>query len=161
MTTCLDPHQRLVGTDLLHSQGDASVTDLDALTDFEVLEQGRVVDVQDRRAAPGVAHAHAERSPHPQVDATVRKLPEAHLRPWQVGQDRNGASDPLGRLTNPRQSIDVLLERSVAEVEAHHVETGIDQIAQLCDVVAGGPDGRHDLRSACHLCLSVPRWSCC
>ena len=84
-----------------------------------------------------------------QLDRALGEGAEAQLWPLQIGQDADRApgiaSRPAGSSSNAGA---VIVLRAMAEIEAEHVDAGIEQRADALVGRAGGPEGRDDLCAA-------------
>ena len=74
-----------------------------------------------------------------QLDAAVGEAAGADLRAREVGEHADRAADLGGDLAHHRQPVEVVVERAVAEVEAHDVDAGAEQRLEPGRVVAAGP----------------------
>ncbi len=73
---------------------------------------------------------------------------EPDFRALKVGEDADAAAGLVGGLAHPVVALLVLGVLAVAEVEAGHVHSGVDQAFDLVVGVGGGPKGTDDLCSA-------------
>jgi hypothetical protein len=143
-----------------HPHRDRAIAELDPGTDGQVLEQRRVrhhdAMIVTRSVTAGELHELASR----EVDAAVGERTCPDLRAGQVGEDRDLAATFGGHRSDPFEDGEVPVEIAVAEVQAHHVGAGVDQPTDHLGGVARRSDGRHDLRSPGHICLSISQWNC-
>src|SRR5690606_32758314 len=73
---------------------------------------------------------------------------EADFRALKVGEEADTAAGLVGGLPDPSVALLVLGVTTVAEVEAGHVHTGVDQGFDLVVRVGGRTQGADDFRSA-------------
>lgn len=73
---------------------------------------------------------------------------EADLRALKVGEDADAAAGLVGGFAYVSVPLLVFGVGAVAEVEAGHVHSGLDQCLDLVVCFGGGPKGTNDFRSA-------------
>ena len=95
-----------------------------------------------------------------EFDASVGEVTGTHLGARQVREYSDRPTGPVGGRPDVRDTVDVVGELAVAEIEPHHVDTGLDQLDERRAVMAGGTDRGHDLRSPRHGAYPRSPWSC-
>ena len=160
LATVLQLSDDRVGTDLDDPHRDGTVAELHPTAHDEILDQrrighGDVVDVAGARSGSERDELTGD-EPH----ASVRERP----RRGSSGRAGRPARRPVAHVrAQPRghdaSRFEMVDERPVAQVEPDHVDAGIDQLAERLGRVARRPDGRHDLRSSGHFCLSIVQWN--
>ena len=103
--------------------------------------EGRITDVRARCVAGSlVRRPQHEAVAGGQLDDRLNEAAEADLRPWQVGEHRDGR---IG-LANTADCDRVVFIGPVREVDARHVHAGRKELGDAVD--GGGADGGHELR---------------
>ena len=144
-----------VGRHVHDAHADRAVAEDQPVADLEVVEQGRVVDVHRAGVAVAVAGPYGQVGAGDEGDATLREPAGTDLRTGEVGEHADRAPDALGGGPHHREPGQVLVERAVAEVEAHDVDAGAQQPLERFGLVGRRPDGGDDLRSAGHAALLI------
>src|SRR2546427_2756483 len=98
-----------------------------------------------RRIAWRVGEIEAKGSIGHQPHGASGEAADAQLRSLQVGQHANRPGPLALHLANEFESLLVLSVRTVAEVQAKHVDTRIEQGADHIHARARRPQGRDDL----------------
>ena len=84
---------------------------------------------------------------------SVVELAGADLGSGKVGEHADRPTGTSRGGTHPRQTVEVILDRSVAEVQPDDVDAGMDQPIEVGGLVTCGTDRRDDLRAPGHSCL--------
>ncbi len=147
--------------DLEDRHRDRTVPELDLRPGVEIVEQRRVLHVDRRCIARPVAGDEPDLARALDHHVAVAERPGTDLRTRQIGEHGDRPTGPLGGVADPSERDQMVGDVAVAEVQSDHVETGDHQVFEHLGRVARRTDGRYDLRSAGHLCLSIVRWNCC
>src|SRR5205807_2955716 len=92
-----------------------------------------------------VGEVEPERRAHVQHHGAYRKRAYPELRSLHVGQYPDRASQFLLHLANLGEPLAVLFMRTVAEVEAKHIDAGQEERTNHLRAGAGRPEGGDDL----------------
>ena len=168
-----------------HGDGRGRLEPLDPSADRTVADDHPIADRQvveeRRRSRRGSRSASLGPSPTSKriTDPASSWTPGVSELPARIFGPGRSASTPIGLPTVDRdrphafETIDVLGDGSVAEVEPHHVDTGSHEGDERIVAVGRRPEGGDDLRATGHTGCSriferrvtpaylVDRWSCC
>src|SRR5947209_20318364 len=102
------------------------------------MRQGRAA-----RVAGLCVEVETEMAPRRQLRFAASKIAEPQFRPLQIGEDADRPSDLGFDRADLLKSRAVLVMCAVAEIEAEHIDTCVEQSAQTVASRARGA-GRHD-----------------
>ena len=111
-------------------------------------------DLRDAAAARAagrpavVLEVEAECAPGRQLDLAAGEIAEPQLRPLHVGEDADRPAGIGFDLADRLEAGAVIVMRAVAEIEAEHVDAGVEQRADALRARAGGAESRDDLGAA-------------
>ncbi len=136
-------------------QGDRSVAELHPCVHGQIVEQRGIVDLDAMVVARAVTADELHDRSGSEQDSAVGKGTGTDLRPRQIGEDGDGLTAIGSDRSDAGEHRQVFVERAVTQVQPHDVGAGVDQLAEGLDGVTRRSDGRHDLRSPGHICLSI------
>ena len=108
-------------------EGDRPVAQHHPVALHRTFDQLGVVDGDHAGRAVAFALHEADLRTGAEVDAVAREGPRADLRPREVGEHADGATDGLRRGADRADPVEVLVDGAVAEVQAEHVDAGRDE----------------------------------
>ena len=89
-----------------------------------------------------------KRSPCFQHHTSLGEFADPDLGALQVCHDGHLPARTLGRFAHHLRSVYMILCASVAEVQAHHIDTRVDHLLQQRHLTGGRTQGCNDLRGA-------------
>jgi hypothetical protein len=69
---------------------------------------------------------------------------DADFGALQVGHDGHHFASPLGRFAHQVGAVHMVLRLAVAEIQAHHIDTGFDHLLQHRHIAGSGAEGGND-----------------
>ncbi len=137
------PAAHLAVLDRLHHQLDHAVIHPHRIARAQRGEKLGMVERAARGGAPDVPAGQGELLPAREQRLAAHEGAEAHLRPLEVLQDRDGAAP--GALADGADDLRVLGVGAVGEVEPRHVHTRGHQAVEHLGRAGGRTDGADDL----------------
>ena len=118
---------------------DRPIADDHSIADGQVVEEAGVVDADHVGVARPVADLEADHRSRLQLDARRRERSRADLRSREVGQHPDRLADRDRDRPHAFETVDVLRDGAVAEVETHHVDTGATRATSASSPSVAGP----------------------
>ncbi len=143
-----DDRLNLPGGDGGNLKLDVAVVDEDGVAGVNLLGQVLVVRVDAFLSSFDRPGGYRERRARLELDRAARQGPDADLRPLEVLHDGDDAARLAGDLPHRRDPAAVGGAVVVGEVETHHVDPGLDELAKHRLVVGRRAEGGDYLRPA-------------